>query len=203
MNNFLSLIPANGWRIRIFDLRNQDTSIRDVAAFALRKDGEVVALIHIINGVLETPPPSSDVWAVDLLGPSDENAADLPLSLLHTKLASETPLDQKLSSRTNITSPQTNHQGVPKDTRPLDKQILGLIEDSERAIDRGMDTERLLCRCNSGDVLEEIDRLPFGFLSPLRRFSERLIGQVLRLLNQVRNAYPLAASLHCWRFTLN
>jgi hypothetical protein len=159
MNNFLSLIPANGWRIRIFDLRNQDTSIRDVAALALRKDGEVVALIHIINGVLETPPPSSDVWAVDLLGPSDENAADLPLSLLHTKLASETPLDQKLSSRTNTTSPQTNHQGVPKDTRPLDIQILGLIEDSERAIDRGMDTERLLCRCNSGDVLEEIDRL--------------------------------------------
>jgi len=44
MNNFLSLIPANGWRIRIFDLRNQDTSIRDVAAFALRKDGEAVVL---------------------------------------------------------------------------------------------------------------------------------------------------------------
>jgi len=104
-----------------------------------------------MNGVLETPPPSSDVWAVDLLGPSDENAADLPLSLLHTKLASEAPLDQKL---------QTTGQAVPKEIRPLDIQILAQIDCAEREIDRGMDVERLMCRCHGdGDILETIERL--------------------------------------------
>jgi hypothetical protein len=158
MNQFLHLIPANGWRIRIFDLRDKDIAIRDVAVFALCKNGEVVPLIHIINGVLETPPPSSDVWAVDLLGPS-ENAADIPLSLLHTKLSSEAPLDQKLSNRAE-TVPTRSLQGITKDSRPLDIQILQQIDSSEREIARGVDTERLICRCHGdGDILETIERL--------------------------------------------
>jgi hypothetical protein len=159
MNQFLHLIPANGWRVRIFDLRDQDTAIRDVAAFALCKNGDVVPLIHIINGVLETPPPSSDVWAVDLLGPSDENTTDLPLSLLHTKLSSETPLDQKLSKREDADPPEKALvHGLPKDTRPIEIQILEQIGSSEREIDRGVDVERLICRCGA-DVLEGIERL--------------------------------------------
>jgi hypothetical protein len=156
MNNFLHLIPATGWRIRIFDRKDQNTTFRDVAAFALRRDGEVVPLIHIINGTLEEPPPSSDLWAVELLGPSDENYSDLP-TLLRTK-SSEPPLDQKLSNRTETAPPQTNYLGVPKDTRPTEIQILALIDCSERELDRGLDTERLMCRC-TGDVLETLARL--------------------------------------------
>lgn len=159
MNNFLHLIPATGWRVRIFDLRDKEIAIRDVAAFALRKDGEVIPLIHIINGVLETPPTSSDVWAVDLLGPSDGDTIDLPISLLDTKLKLEKPLDQKLSKRGNTSTPQMElRHGLPKDTRPIEIQILDQIDYSERELDRGMDTERLMCRCGS-DVLEGIARL--------------------------------------------
>jgi hypothetical protein len=160
MNQFLHLIQSTGWRVRIFDLRDQDIAIRDVAAFALCKNGEVVPLIHIINGVLETPPPSSDVWAVDLLGPSDGDTTDLPVSLLHTKLSFEAPLDQKLSNRADAAPAQATRSAIPKDTAPLDIQILTQIDSAEREIDRGMDTERLICRCHGdGDILETIERL--------------------------------------------
>jgi hypothetical protein len=159
VNNYLHLIPATGWRIRIFDLRDKEIAIRDVAAFALKKDGEVVPLIHIINGVLETPPPSSDAWVVDLLGPSDGDTMDLPLISLQGKLKSETPLDQRLSKRGVVDPPERNPQSVPKDTRTTEIQIFAQIDSAEREIDRGMDTERLLCRCTGPNVLGTIERL--------------------------------------------
>jgi hypothetical protein len=159
MNQFLHLIPATGWRVRLFNLRDRDVAIRDVAAFALCKNGEVTPLIHILNGFLETPPPSSEVWAVDLLGPSDGDTTDLAASLLHTKLKSEAPLDKKLSKREDADTPQKDLvHGLPKDTRPIEIQILEQIDSSEREIDRGLDTERLMCRCGS-DVLDGIERL--------------------------------------------
>jgi len=78
VNNFLHLIPATGWRVRIYDPTKYKGPIdRDVVAFALRKDGAVVPLIPTSNGIDEAPTPTALV-DVYLLGPSDESVSLSP-----------------------------------------------------------------------------------------------------------------------------
>jgi hypothetical protein len=80
MNQFLHLIsPSPGWRVRIYDPTKYKHGpiTRDIVAFALKRDGAVVALIGTSNGIEEVPAPTAfcDVY---LLGPSDESISLSP-----------------------------------------------------------------------------------------------------------------------------
>jgi hypothetical protein len=80
VNNYLHLIPPTpGWRVRIYDPTKYKHGpiTRDVVAFALRRDGAVVALIGTENGIEEVPTPTAfcDIY---LLGPSDESICVSP-----------------------------------------------------------------------------------------------------------------------------
>lgn len=156
MNQFLHLIPANGWRVRIYDPTTYKGPItKDVVAFALRKDGVIVPLTTTSNDIDEVPIPTPLV-DVCLLGPSDEDSSELP----QRRCIAESPSKAATAQTEPHHAGKASSQTAPKDTRPLEIQIFAQIDSAEREIDRGMDIERLICRCHGdGDIRETIQRL--------------------------------------------
>jgi hypothetical protein len=194
MSQFLHLIPAAGWRVRIFDpTRYQGPIDKDIVAFALRRDGAVIPLIGTPNGIQEVPTPTALV-DVYLLGPSDEVSSEIAQPTGTAETSSKAPRTQSEPPRTDASPPQPNREAIPNDTRPIEIRILEQIDSSEHEIDRGMDTERLICRCHgNGDILETIERLRAEhliFVDPVEhRGSDfyRLTDKARAMLRDFRN----------------